>query len=217
MKHLFILSICVLTFASCTDSARYALIQTDYGDVTVMLYDETPKHRDNFIGLAEKGFYDSLLFHRVIDGFMIQGGDPDSKNAKPGQRLGNGGPGYLIDEEIGSPHIKGTLAAARTQNPKKQSSGSQFYITVGKIQTDAALDNFERQKKIKYNATQRELYKTVGGAPFLDQDYTVFGEVVSGMEAVDAIAKLPKDGSNRPTDDVRMKVKMLSWWDKLTM
>lgn len=209
----FLAACCLLLLASCNqDPHTYAMIETTYGDIKVKLYETTPKHRDNFIKLANENFYDSLLFHRIIDGFMIQGGDPKSRDAKPGQNLGSGGPGYLLDAEIGSPHIRGTLAAARTggpSNPDKKSSGSQFYITVGKVQTDAALDGIEKQKGITYNPTQRQLYTTVGGAPFLDMDYTVFGEVVEGMEVVDKIAKAPKQFGDRPTDDIKMAVRIL--------
>lgn len=198
-----------LALASCGDGNKYALIETEYGDMKVMLYNSTPIHRDNFVKLVKEGFYDSLLFHRVIENFMIQGGDPASKNAKPGARLGGGGPGYQLDAEIGAPHIRGTLAAARNNNPEKKSSGSQFYIVHGQKQRDEQLDNFERQKNIKYNEEQRRLYKEVGGAPALDQLYTVFGEVVEGIEVVDKIAKVEKDRSDRPANDVRMKIRMV--------
>lgn len=191
------------------DDHTYAEIETEFGTMKVKLYNSTPQHRDNFIKLANEGFYDDLLFHRVIDGFMVQGGDPDSKNAPPGQQLGQGGPGYQIDAEIGAPHIKGALAAARTQNPQKRSSGSQFYIVSGSPVDDNTLDQMEQQKGIKYNETQRKLYKELGGAPFLDNDYTVYGEVVEGYDVIDKIAKVPKDGADRPTQDVRMKVRII--------
>lgn len=210
MKQFFLLAFCALTLASCNrDTRTHAIIETSFGDMKVVLYDQTPKHRDNFIKLANESFYDSLLFHRVISGFMIQGGDPDSRDAAPGQNLGGGGPGYLLDAEIGSPHIKGTLAAARTSNPQKRSSGSQFYIVHGKKQTDAELDRFEKQKKITYNPTQRELYKTKGGTPMLDMEYTVFGEVVEGLEVVDKIANVAKGRGDRPIEDVKMAVRIL--------
>ena len=210
MKHFILLAFCALTIFSCNNDPRtYAVIETSFGDMKVVLYDETPGHRDNFIKLANENFYDSLLFHRVISGFMIQGGDPDSRDAKPGQNLGGGGPGYTIPHEIGSPHIKGTLAAARTNNPEKRSSGCQFYITHGKVQTDAALDRFQKQKGITYNETQRELYKTIGGTPMLDMEYTVFGEVVEGLEIVDKIANVAKAPGDRPLEDVKMAVRIL--------
>lgn len=191
------------------DQATYAEIETDYGTIKVMLYDSTPKHRDNFIKLAESGFYDGLIFHRVIQGFMIQGGDPDSRNPLPGQRFGAGGPGYKIDAEIGAPHLRGALAAARDNNPQKSSSGSQFYIVQGRAVDDAFLDQIENEKGIKYNEAQRRLYKELGGAPFLDNDYTVFGEVVSGIEVVDKIATQATDASNRPMEDVFMTIRIL--------
>jgi len=140
---------------------------------------------------------------------MIQGGDPDSKNAPAGQRLGGGGPGYTVPAEIGAPHIKGALAAARTQNPEKASSGCQFYIVHGKSLTDAQLDNFQRQKNITYSDEQRKLYKELGGSPMLDMEYTVYGEVVEGLEIIEKIAKVQKDRSDRPIEDVRMKVRIL--------
>lgn len=203
-----VLLACLLA-SSCGEEFTYALIETSYGNITVKLLNSTPKHRDNFIKLAKEGFYDSLLFHRVIPGFMIQGGDPDSRNAAPGQSLGMGGPGYMIDAEIGAPHLRGALAAARDNNPQKQSSGSQFYIVDGQRVDDAYLDNFEVQMKIKYNPTQRKLYKEIGGTPFLDTEYTVFGEVTEGMDVVSKIANAPRDANDRPTVDVRTKITIL--------
>ncbi|MGB3548206.1 MAG: peptidylprolyl isomerase [Saprospiraceae bacterium] len=200
----------VMLLASCdTDGHTYAIIETDYGDVKVMLYDETPLHRDNFVKLADEGFFDSLLFHRVIPGFMIQGGDPVSKDAPDGAMLGNGGPGYELDPEIGAPHLRGALAAARTNNPQKKSSGSQFYIVQGTQVDTAALDRIAQMKGLNYNPTQRQLYAEKGGTPNLDGEYTVFGEVVEGMDVIDQIAKLPTDGNNRPTQNIRMKVRIL--------
>ncbi len=206
MKNLiFILSFFILIGISCdNDPYTYAQIETNHGVIKLMLYNSTPKHRDNFIKLANEGYYDGTLFHRVINEFMIQGGDPDSKNAQPGQRLGAGGPGYRVDAEIGAPHIRGTLAAARDNNPQKASSGCQFYIVHGKKWSDAELDNLQNQKGIQYNDEQRRLYKEEGGAAFLDNEYTVFGEVVEGMEVVDVIATVPKDASDRPLEDVVM-------------
>ncbi|GJM36266.1 MAG: peptidyl-prolyl cis-trans isomerase [Saprospiraceae bacterium] len=211
MKQLLYLLVMGTLLSSCqpADEHTYAEIETDFGNMKVMLYNTTPKHRDNFIKLAKEGFYDGLLFHRVMAGFMVQGGDPDSKNAAPGQMLGQGGPGYQIEAEIGSPHFKGTLAAARTQNPQKLSSGSQFYIVQGQPIDDASLDNIQNQKNIQYNEQQRQLYKEVGGAPFLDNDYTVFGEVVEGLDVIDKMAAVQTDGNNRPLEDVRMKVRIL--------
>lgn len=203
---LFAITFCL---TSCEEKEKKALISTDYGDITVLLYDSTPKHRDNFIKLVNEGFYDGLLFHRVIDQFMIQGGDPDSKNAAAGVRLGTGGPGYEIDAEIGSPHLYGALAAARTPNAAKRSSGSQFYIVTGRPQTDNDLDINEKRMNIKYNEEQRRIYKELGGYPPLDMEYTVFGEVLSGMDVVEKIAKIEKDANDRPVKDVRMTIKMI--------
>lgn len=194
---------------SCGSSGEQkVVIETDMGNMTLVLYDSTPKHRDNFIKLVGEGFYDELLFHRVMKGFMIQGGDPNSRGAAAGTRLGMGGPGYLIDQEIGAPHIRGTLAAAMSPNPAKSSSGSQFYVVQGQPQTDASLDNFERRHGIKYNAAQREKYKTIGGRPDLDMGYTVFGEVIEGIEVVDKIAEVQTDGANRPVQDVKMRIRL---------
>ncbi|MEL6275054.1 MAG: peptidylprolyl isomerase, partial [Bacteroidota bacterium] len=125
-------------------------------------------------------------------------------DAAPGQPLGGGGPGYTIDNEIGAPHLRGTLAAARNNNPEKKSSGSQFYIVTGTPQTDATIDRIERMKGIKYNEIQRRLYKENGGRPDLDQEYTVFGEVVEGMDVVDQIAAVARGAADRPNEDVRM-------------
>lgn len=210
-RFLLLLSVCVLLFSSCNnDGFTYAEIETDFGTMKVKLYNSTPKHRDNFIKLANEGFYDDLLFHRVINGFMIQGGDPDSKDAAADARLGSGGPGYQTDAEIGALHIKGALAAARNNNPEKKSSGSQYYIVQGRLQNDAQLDGIERSKKVKYSPEQRELYKTLGGTPQLDNEYTVFGEVVEGIETVDKIAEVKTAPGDRPVEDVKMKVRILN-------
>jgi cyclophilin family peptidyl-prolyl cis-trans isomerase len=158
------------------------VIHTEFGDMKGVLYNETPKHRDNFIKLAKSGYYDGLLFHRVIMGFMIQGGDPQSKNAKPGQQLGGGDPGYTIPAEFDAAlkHKRGALAAARTDNPQKASSGSQFYI----VQPEK-------------------------GAHFLDMNYTVFGEVTEGFDVIDKIASVQKDQTDRPLKDIKMTVKIV--------
>lgn len=203
-----ILFVSIVTFSSCGDGHKYAIIETEFGEIKVMLYNSTPLHRDNFVKLVKEGFYDDLLFHRVMNGFMIQGGDPESKGAPADKRLGGGGPGYRIPAEIGSPHIKGTLAAARNSNPQKESSGSQFYIVHGKTQTDAQLDAIEKRQGFTYNEEQRRLYKEIGGAPFLDGDYTVFGEVVEGLEVVDEIAAVKTAPGDRPIEDVKMKIRM---------
>lgn len=198
----------LILFSSCNqDQNEYVTINTEFGDMTVMLYNSTPKHRDNFLSLVEQGYYDSLLFHRVIPGFMIQGGDPDSRNAKPRQQLGMGGPGYRVPAEIGAPHFKGVLAAATDGNPQKESAGSQFYIVHGREVTDAMLDQVQQQKGITYSPEQRQLYKEIGGYPPLDNDYTVFGEVVDGLDVIGKIVTVDKDQSNRPIKNIRMMIK----------
>jgi len=270
-KPVFLL-LAVLVFfqVSCQDSQKLVLVSTNYGDIKIKLYDETPKHRDNFIKLVNEGFYDSLLFHRVINEFMIQGGDPDSKNAEPGQMLGNGGPGYQIDAEFvkGLYHKKGVLAAARQgdqMNPEKKSSGSQFYIVQGKVfpneeldmleermnmhvkqqivmnfisdpanaaykhradsfymnQMQAELqailmeidsltiDEYEASDLFKFSDEQREIYSTIGGTPHLDGAYTVFGEVVEGLDVLDKIAAVETDNNNRPVEDIKMTMKVV--------
>jgi peptidyl-prolyl cis-trans isomerase B (cyclophilin B) len=162
------------------------------GYIVVRLSDSTPLHRDNFLKLVKIHYYDSVLFHRVIQNFMIQSGDPDSKHAVAGQPLGNGGPDYRIPAEFRKTlfHKKGVIAAARDNNPEKASSGSQFYIVQGRIFTDAGLDSVEtyRLNGRKIPAEQRAVYKTIGGTPHLDQNYTVFGEVVRELDVVDKIA-----------------------------
>lgn len=239
-------------------------IRTDLGEMKAILYDETPKHKENFVKLAEEGFFDSLLFHRVIQGFMIQGGDPNSKNAGPQDRLGNGGPGYTVPAEINSNffHQKGALSAARQGdqvNPEKASSGSQFYIVQGSIVPSTQLqgpnptdiqkavsklvqqmpDNELNQQyteayqmggneavdeKIRETLDQLaevtgieigqmdlpeemiEAYTTVGGTPFLDNEYTVFGQVISGLDVIDSIAAVATQPGDRPIEDVKMYI-----------
>jgi cyclophilin family peptidyl-prolyl cis-trans isomerase len=177
------------------DRKRDVLLQTSMGEITIRLSDSTPLHRDNFIKLVKQGFYDSLLFHRVINNFMIQAGDPNSKNAPAGQPLGSGSPGYTVPAEFRTTlfHKKGAIAAARTSddvNPQRASSGSQFYIVQGRKFTDSGLDSLEtmRLRGRKLPTDQREAYKTVGGTPHLDQGYTVFGEIVNGLDIIDKIA-----------------------------
>ncbi|MEQ1586474.1 MAG: peptidylprolyl isomerase [Cyclobacteriaceae bacterium] len=248
------------------DGSDYVVtIKTNQGDMIAILYDETPKHKANFIKLAKEHYFDSLLFHRVIEGFMIQGGDPDSKKAQPGQNLGMGGPGYTVDAEFNPQffHEKGALSAARLsdqQNPAKASSGSQFYVVQGRIILPQDLDvlridqgklnagfrqimqnpanqplidslntiymagdmpGYERAvfslvprieketgMKIYKDVSEEKIkaYTTVGGAPHLDGDYTVFGKVINGLDVIDKIARLPRDNSDRPQEDVRMTV-----------
>jgi cyclophilin family peptidyl-prolyl cis-trans isomerase len=196
------------------DRKRDVLIQTTAGDIVIRLSDSTPLHRDNFLKLVKSDYFDSLLFHRVIRNFMIQAGDPVSRNAPPHELLGGGGPGYKIPPEFRSTlfHKKGVIASARegdSVNPEKQSSGSQFYIVQGKKYSDAGLDSVEtiRLKGIKIPPAQREVYKSLGGTPFLDHNYTVFGETVKGLEVVDKIAAVETskgEDRDRPLQDLRI-------------
>ncbi len=189
-------------------------IETNFGSMIFELSDATPQHRDNFLKLAEEGFFNDLLFHRIIDGFMIQGGDPNSRNAKQGEPLGMGGPGYTVPAEFVDSlvHLKGALAAARQGdqvNPQKRSSGSQFYIVQGQTVTEAMLNQMEARKGFRYSQAQRDAYKQMGGTPMLDRDYTVFGRLVQGMEVLDSIANVATDGRDRPEEDVKMKVTVI--------
>ena len=202
------------------DRKRDVLMQTTMGDIVIRLSDSTPLHRDNFLKLVKVGYYDSVLFHRVMKDFMIQGGDPNSIRATAGQPLGNGGPGYTVPAEFRKTlfHKKGALAAARmgdNVNPTKASSGSQFYIAQGKVFTDGGLDSVEtfRLNGRKIPVEQRAVYKTIGGVPHLDQGYTVYGEVVKGLEVVDKIAAVQTSKAqdrDRPLQDVRIiKAKLI--------
>ena len=277
LKSFFVASVFCLLMAPAMGSAQASIsesivvISTDKGDITLKLYDDTPKHRDNFLKLAAEGFFDSTLFHRVIQNFMIQGGDPDSKNAIAGTELGNGGPGYDIPAEITPAHFhkRGVLAAAREDdkiNPKRLSSGSQFYIVQGKVFTTADLDKLEAEQnslakqqifvnimdkpenlnlrnqffspdakkdtthfrflldtlnslidkeyalttQFKLTEEQRNIYTTIGGTPHLDGKYTIFGEVISGMDVVDAIAAEQTDKNDRPLIDIPMTIKIVN-------
>lgn len=252
------------------EKTYFVVVETNFGEMKLKLYNETPLHRDNFVKLVNEGFYDSLLFHRVIKDFMIQGGDPASKGAPEGKMLGDGGPGYQIDAEIVSSlcHKKGVLSAARQgdqQNPEKKSSGSQFYIVQGKTYTSEQLKqmeekvNFPKRRELvfayverpentdikqrvdslqhlragnqlnqlfseisesieaeyqqldlfTYSPEQIEAYTTVGGTPHLDQNYTVFGEVVEGLNIIDSIALVETGRNDRPLKDVIMKMKVV--------
>jgi len=263
-KLLFIAAIALFVVGvSCGNSEKEeegtkVLINTNYGEITVKLYEKTTKHKENFIKLVQEDFYDSLLFHRVIENFMIQGGDPDSKNADPKKRLGEGKPDHSIPAEFFPEfyHKRGALAAARRSdmvNPSKRSSASQFYIVQGEKYTEGQLDTlltmkneglkkrifsfeveknskkldrlskqndqeefkqmlidirlktdtlYEQAEKYQLTEEQRKAYTTIGGYPSLDGDYTVFGEVVDGMDVVDKIAAVETGAANRPVEDV---------------
>ncbi|MBU0764840.1 MAG: peptidylprolyl isomerase [Bacteroidetes bacterium] len=275
MKTFFLITIIILTVlqvseltaqtSGTAEKETVILISTGLGDIKIKLYNETPQHRDNFISLVKKHYYDSCLFHRVIANFMLQGGDPDSKNAAQGIVLGNGGPGYTIPAEFitGIIHKKGALAAARqpdNENPQKASSGSQFYIVQGRVFTNEELDmmeermnqniktqiiinyinrkehsdlknkvdslqrtrniqaldklgkdledwtkeDYEKAEKFNFSPEQRKVYTTLGGSPHLDGNYTVFGEVVEGLDVVDRIAAVKTNASDRPLEDISM-------------
>ncbi len=182
------------------------VIETEYGKIVMALYDGTPKHRDNMIALVKKHFYDSTLFHRVIPQFVVQGGDPTSKTAAAGASLGDGDVGYRIPAEIDSQyyHKRGAIGMARDNNPDKASSGCQFYIVTGRPFNEQELDNAEVRSGHKITPAQREVYKTLGGTPHLDGNYTVFGEVVEGMDVADKIAAQPRNAADRPDKDIRM-------------
>lgn len=241
-------------------------IKTTEGDIIVALYDETPKHRDNFIKLAKEGYFDGTLFHRVIKDFMIQGGDPDSKDAPKGKMLGTGGPDYTIPAEFVYPkryHKRGALSAARTGdevNPERESSGSQFYIVWGKTFNKGELKQMEKQMTMQQEQTtfdalvkqhhdeimtlrrnrdraglqalqdqiiektkrickekgkpqfteeQVETYTTIGGTPFLDNQYTVFGEVLEGLDVVEKIQNTATECGDRPKNDISMTIEVM--------
>lgn len=271
MKNVVLLVLGLLFACSLSAQSKkepVVLINTKYGDIKIKLYKETPKHRDNFIKLVKEGYFDGCLFHRVIKNFMIQGGDPDSKNAKPGQLLGDGGPTYTIPFEYVPKyfHKKGVLGAAREGddvNPERASSGSQFYIVVGKVFVDSTLVKTEKrinttfQKNLMYNyiaqnkeikerlaalktndttaytlemkkmakvadslyklktpykipENERAIYKTIGGTPHLDGSYTIFGEVIEGIEVAEKISVEATDKNDRPLENIIMKVSVLT-------
>ncbi|MFK8162058.1 MAG: peptidylprolyl isomerase [Lewinella sp.] len=186
-------------------------IETPMGNMLARLSDVTPQHQDNFVKLVEQNFYDNLLFHRVMKGFMIQGGDPKSRNATPDARLGFGGPGYQVPAEIvdSLAHVKGALAAARTPNPEKASSGSQFYIVHGREVTDAELNKQEAVTGVRYPSEVRKTYLDKGGFPVLDQNYTVFGQIIEGLDVIDKIANTETKPGDRPVEDVWMKITLV--------
>ena len=220
--NIFLISVSILLSANLSGSngrrSYFVTIKTTMGEITVKLNNETPIHRDNFVKLVKQKYFDGILFHRIIDNFMIQSGDPDSKGREPQKLYGDGGPGYDLPAEIVSElfHKKGVLAAAREGddvNPKRNSSASQFYIVKGKIFDDEGLNAQEervnkRNKALnievpyKMSKERREIYKTIGGTPHLDTQYTVFGEVVKGIEIVDKISSVKTDKNDRPLEDV---------------
>lgn len=262
-KYLVVLLVLLVNCKSNYDNNKYISIITDYGNIVVKLYNETPNHTNNFIKLANQKFYDNTIFHRVIKDFMIQGGDPDTKKAEKGVLYGESYAGYLIDSEFNDNlfHKKGVIAMARESddvNPTKKSSSSQFYIVVGKQFTDIELDALEKKRnkkiyetlkrdlfldyfndnqetyeqeeifkiyeriqnkadsvysskpKFKFSNLQRKIYTTIGGTPHLDGEYTVFGEVVEGIEVVEKISLLKTDYNDRPIKDIKMKVRVLN-------
>ena len=263
--YLIILLMAMTMVATAQEKETMVVLTTEYGTMKIKLYNETPHHRDNFIKLIEKGFYNDLLFHRVIKDFMIQGGDPDSKNAPASKQLGAGDVGYTIPAEFVYPkyyHKKGALAAARQGdqvNPEKRSSGCQFYIVQGKVMNEVEIGQMEKNmlnkakqnrfyqmadersaeiqklraaqdkdglmklqneliaqmekefegKKIEMSAEMKKDYMTIGGTPFLDNEYTVFGEVVEGLEVIDAIAAVQTAPGDRPLKDLKMKIEII--------
>jgi peptidyl-prolyl cis-trans isomerase B (cyclophilin B) len=208
---LFVSILLVLTVSSVQSqsagSEQLIKIETLHGTMIARLYNETPAHRDNMIKLIQEGFFDGQLFHRVIKDFMIQGGDPHSVDADRGQRLGTGGPGYTIPAEFNDLliHKKGALSAARMGdhvNPDKASSGSQFYIVQGQVFTPDMLKMLEKNRASAFSPEAIEAYTTIGGTPHLDGGYTVFGEVIEGLDVIDRIAEMATDSNDRPLEDV---------------
>lgn len=225
MKNLYFLLVLVL-LASCSifkktnqqsiaaNQPHFVKIETDSGTMVVRLSNKTPKTTANFLKLVNGHFYDGLLFHRVIEGFMIQGGDPDSRNAPAGKMLGEGGLKYTVPAEFDTSlfHQKGAIAMARESddmNPEKASSSTQFYIVEGRTFTNTEMDKIEEKFKILIPKSHRAMYRSVGGAPFLDMNYTVFGQVVDGLAVIDKIAHAAKDKNNRPLTDIHMKITIM--------
>ena len=201
-----LLNVTAMAQKKSTEKVIKFVIHTEFGDMKGFLYNETPKHRDNFVKITKEGKLTGTLFHRIISGFMIQGGDPDSKTAKPGQQLGAGDAGYTVPAEFNPAliHKKGALAAARqgdNVNPKKASSGCQFYIVEGQKHPASSLP-------AKYTAEQKKIYETIGGTPQLDGGYTVYGEITEGLDVIDKIANVDRDQSDRPRKDIKMTIKL---------
>ncbi|MEE4197639.1 MAG: peptidylprolyl isomerase [Bacteroidales bacterium] len=269
MKKIFLIAFSFILLTNTCDipikkekKAELYKIETEYGDMIFKLYDQTPLHKENFEKLIEQNYFDGILFHRVINGFMIQGGDPDSRHAEPGELLGNGGPGYTLPAEFVDTifHKKGVIAAAREGddvNPEMRSAGSQFYIVQGKVfsdeeikkvedrinasrlnrmvtrnikeaeqkayETGGSIDyqvivrearakaekQFKREGMYKIPDAKRKIYQSIGGTPHLDGAYTVFGEVIEGLDVIDKIASVETDKNDRPIKDIPMKIKKL--------
>jgi cyclophilin family peptidyl-prolyl cis-trans isomerase len=214
MNKSIVLLLILGLLASCKEEEKSmkVLLETSEGNIVLQLYDDTPQHSENFLKLVKKGYYDSIIFHRVIANFMIQAGDPNSKNPTPDRNYGSGGPEYKIPAEIlpNHHHKKGALAAARTNNPAKESSGSQFYIVQGKVFDTEDLNDMEESKKsvkpaFKFSDEAVKNYTTVGGTPHLDGEYTVFGEVIEGLDVVDKIAVTQTRPGDRPVKDIFIK------------
>ena len=218
MKNISLTLILVLCIQYTYAKTTKILIETEYGNITLKLYKNTPLNTANMIKRAEEHFYDSLLFHRCIPKFVIQGGDPDSKHAKQGQLLGDGDLPFLVKAEINEVnfHKRGALGVARDTTPDKSGSAAQFYIVVGKLYTDKELDSVSKKTGRKFTVKQKDVYIRKGGTPKLDGQYTVFGEVVHGMEVVDKIASQQRDKNDRPLTDIRIKrvsVIRKKWWE----
>ena len=212
MRYILALLITCLSISQSFAKEKSIKIETNYGVIILKLYDNTPLHTANLVKLCKEHYFDSTLFHRVIPSFVIQGGDPDSKHAGPEKQLGDGDLSYLVPAEINAVnyHKRGALGMARDNNPEKKSSACQFYIVVGKVVTEEQLNTISTKTNRVFNAEQRKVYTTQGGTPFLDGNYTVFGEVTKGMEVVDTIAQLARNAADRPNVDVRMlKVRVL--------
>jgi peptidyl-prolyl cis-trans isomerase B (cyclophilin B) len=212
MRYILALLITCLSIGQSFAKEKSIKIETNYGVIILKLYDNTPLHTANLIKLCKEHYFDSTLFHRVIPSFVIQGGDPDSKHAGPEKQLGDGDLSYLVPAEINAVnyHKRGALGMARDNNPEKKSSACQFYIVVGKVVTEEQLNTISTKTNRVFSAEQRKVYTTLGGTPFLDGNYTVFGEVTKGMEVVDTIAQLARNAADRPNADVRMlKVRVL--------
>jgi cyclophilin family peptidyl-prolyl cis-trans isomerase len=258
LTFLTLITFSVLSCSQVKDDSQYIKVITDKGEIVIRLYNQTPKHRDNIIKLASEKFYDGQIFHRIINNFVVQGGDPTTKQAQPDTLYGNADSGYLIDAEIVDTliHKRGAVGMAREGddiNPEKKSSGSQFYIVKGKVLTNQQLDELEKKRdsqnksklyqklitekiaeqknqskidtvsisldvsaaidslwekypKFKFSEKQRKVYTTIGGIPHLDGNYTVFGEVVKGMNIVDELSSVPTGKNDRPIQDIKFSV-----------